>query len=159
MGALDIYYDRAGIVVEHMALALEQVPEDKAHWKPCEKALPWMHLLSHNAIHRILFMQCVKGEPVDFPGAYRDPALQPETPKERAAMVRRVWAELVSFLKSKPEDFAKARVTPFWGGQELTVEEFLWWMYEENVHHRGQAWIYARMNGIRPPAIWGTERP
>jgi len=158
MGPLDAYLEKTGTVVEHMALALEQIPEGKALWKPCEKALPWMYLLSHNALQRILFMKCANGEPVDLAAAKRDPAFQSKNPMDAAAMVRRIWVEHVAFLKSKPDDFLKSSVVPFWGGTALAVERMLGWMYEENVHHRGQAWIYARMNGITPPSIWGTER-
>jgi len=49
------------------------------------------------------------------------------------------------------------KIAPFWGGDELAIIGFPWMRYEENIHHRGQAWIYARMNGIKPPVIWGTE--
>ena len=41
---------------------------------------------------------------------------------------------------------------------KMTVAQILDWLYEEGVHHRGQAWVYARMNGLTPPGIWGTEQ-
>jgi uncharacterized damage-inducible protein DinB len=159
MSGLEVYFNKHGAVVEQLALAAEQIPEDKIMWKPYKNALPWLTLIDHTAIGRkIIVMSTLKGEPFDFPGCFSDPANQAKSPIEAAAAQRDSWSELVDYIKAQPEGFEKTLVT-FTKGREMPVEHLLWFAYEENVHHRGQAWIYARLQGIIPPKVWGTERP
>jgi hypothetical protein len=158
MSALDVYIRRQGILVEHLAQAALQIPPDKIMWKPCEKALPWLGLIHHTSIgRREVVLQYLLGEKLNFPGCYRDPANYAKTPQDAANAQRESWKALRDFLLSQPGDYEHNKIVPFWGGHETPIIEFLWMCYEENVHHRGQAWVYARMNGITPPAIWGTE--
>lgn len=159
MGAFDIFLEREEIVTNHLAEAAKQIPQDKIAWKPCEKALPWLYLIHHSSIHRKLFLKLFRGEPHDFPGCYSNPDNQAKTPAEAVEDIMATWEEFKSYIQSQPDDFALRGINPPWGGPSMTAEEMLWWMYEGNVHHRGQAWVYARMNGITPPAIWGTEQP
>ncbi|MGK7345265.1 MAG: DinB family protein [Candidatus Nitrospinota bacterium M3_3B_026] len=157
MGALDDFLEKQGVVTGHLAAAAEQIPEEKAAWAPCEKCLPWLYLIHHTSIHRALFLKIFKGEPYDFPGCYTAPENQAKNPKEAAQVITSSWEEFRAYLESQPEDFVGREFDPPWGGPGITVENMLWWMHEESVHHRGQAWMYARMNGITPPPIWGTE--
>ena len=159
MSVLNPYYMKHGKVIEGLAAAVEQIPEDKIMWKPCEKSVPWIRLIDHTSIAmRHLILKALKEEPIDFPACIFDEANQTNTPKEAAQAQRDSWEELKGFLQSQPDDFAKKKVA-FTKGREMTVEQLVWFNYEHNVHHRGQAWIYARMNGITPPVIWGTEQP
>jgi len=158
MSVLDPFYMKHGQVVEHMAAAAEQIPGELAGWKPCEKAHPWLRLIDHTSVGtRHLVLKALKKEPLDM-GAFADPANMAKTPGEAAQAQRGAWDELKRFLQSRPEDFVKSEV-PFTRGRMMTVEQLCWFLFEQYVHHRGQAWIYARMNGITPPAIWGTEQP
>lgn len=159
MSILDPYYMKHGKVTEGLAAAAEQIPEDLMMWKPCEKSIPWIRLVDHTSIGmRHLILKSIKEEPLDVPACFFDESNHAKTPKEAAQAQRDSWEELKSFLKSQPEDFAQKEVA-FTKGRKMTVEQIVWFGYEHNVHHRGQAWIYARMNGITPPAIWGTEQP
>jgi hypothetical protein len=158
MGVLSRYIARQEKVVEHLALAAVQIPLDKIMWKPCEKALPWLGLIHHTAIgRREVILKYLLGEPLNFPGCYFDPANHAKTPQEAVNAQRDSWKALRNFLSSQPGDYEHKKIVPFWGGDEMAIIDFLWMCYEENVHHRGQAWVYARMNGITPPSIWGTE--
>ncbi len=159
MSVLDLYYMKHGKVIEGLAAAAEQIPEYKIMWKPCDKALPWIKLIDHTSIlRRHLILKALKEEPLDFPACLQDQSNHAKTPEEAAKAQRDSWEELKGFLQSQPDDFAKREVA-FTKGRKMTVEQLVWFAYEENTHHRGQAWIYARMNGITPPAIWGTEQP
>ena len=158
MSFLDPYYVKQEEVVNHLVQAAEQIPQDKVMWKPTEKALPWLILIHHTSIHRDIVLRLLKGEPCDVPGCYREPANHPGTGAESAKIMRKTWEELKNFLQSQPDDYAKTVIEKSpWTGKPVTVEQIVWWLYEESVHHRGQAWVYARMNGITPPKIWGTE--
>ncbi|HEB73225.1 MAG TPA: DinB family protein [Nitrospirae bacterium] len=159
MSVLDPYYMRNGKVVEGLASAVEQIPDDKILWTPCEKSIPWIRLIDHTGIAmRHLILKALKEEPLDVPACFFDESNCAKTPKDAAKALRDAWQELKSFLESQPEDFPKKEVA-FTKGRKMTVEQAVWFNYEHNVHHRGQAWIYARMNGITPPAIWGSEQP
>lgn len=158
MGALSKYIERQGQLVEHLVQAALQIPPDKIMWKPCEKALPWLGLIHHTSIgRREVVLKYLMGERLDFPGCYFDPANFAKTPQEAVDAQMGSWKALKDFLLSQPDEYERLNIVPFWGGAKMPIIEFLWLCYEENVHHRGQAWIYARMNGITPPAIWGTE--
>ncbi|VAX18375.1 hypothetical protein MNBD_NITROSPINAE04-2517 [hydrothermal vent metagenome] len=159
MSVLDPYFIKHGKVIEGLASAAEQIPEDKIMWKPYDKAIPWIRLIDHTSIAiRHLIIKALKEEPFDFPACFFDESNQAKTPKEAAKAMRDSWEELKSFIQSQPEDFYKKEVA-FTKGRKMTVEQIVWFNYEHNVHHRGQAWIYARMNGVTPPSIWGTEQP
>lgn len=40
------------------------------------------------------------------------------------------------------------------GQWEGTVYSFLWYWIDNEIHHRGQAYVYLRSVGIEPPAFW-----
>ncbi|MFZ5813866.1 MAG: DinB family protein [Bacillota bacterium] len=43
---------------------------------------------------------------------------------------------------------------PFFGGGEQPLFERLFYALENEIHHRGQGFIYLRQLGIEPPAFW-----
>ncbi len=157
MSVLDPFYRKQQAVVDHLAEAVEQIPEDKLMWKPCKRSLPWLYLFYHTGTHRQMLLRLFKDEPHNFPVCYAEAAKEAKTPSDVAEFLRETWNEFRSFLESKPADYADKAISPPWGGPDMTVEQLAWWTFEESVHHRGQAWLYARMNGITPPVIWGTE--
>ena len=143
--------------MSHLAQAAEQIPQGKEMWKPCDKCMPWLSLIHHMSIgRREIVLKTLKGERVDFPGCFSDPANYVDSPGQAAEVQWETWNELKSYLQAQPEDYAKSTVT-FPGGFDMAVERMLWMIYEENIHHRGQAWVYARINGLTPPSIWGSE--
>ncbi len=159
MSVLDPYYVRQEEGVNQVAQAAEQIPQDKVMWKPSEKSLPWLPLIHHTSLHRDIVLNLLKGEPFDCPGCYMEPSNYAKSGAESALALRKTWEELKNFLQSQPDDYAKTVIEKSpWTGKPVTVEQIAWWMYEENVHHRGQAWVYARINGLTPPTIWGTEK-
>ncbi len=159
MSSLDVYLQKHEKVVGHLVEAVKQIPEDKLDWKPCERAIPWLHLIHHTAIGRQhLVLGLLQDKEVNFPGMFSDPELKASSTEEAAISLQATWDELKNHLINQPKDYFNKAVVEFPGGVKMTAERFLWMVFEENVHHRGQAWVYARMNGITPPAIWGTER-
>lgn len=157
MSVLGPYYRKMDVVVDHLAQAAKQVPSHKITWRPCQKALPWLYLIHHTGTHRQVFLNMLKGEPTNFPDCYAEALRQIASGNETAKYLRESWDELKEFLRNQPDGYAKTTLSPPWGGPEMTVEQLAWWTFEEAVHHRGQAWVYARMNDITPPSIWGTE--
>lgn len=151
------FYRKMNVVVDHMAAALEQIPESKIMWKPCERALPWLYLILHTGVHAQLFLRLMKGEPSHFPHCFADEMKRARSAARAANVLRESWERLRVYLQSRPEEFGSQKVLTAWAGPDMTVEEYAWLLFEESVHHRGQAWVYAHMNGITPPTIWGIE--
>ncbi len=142
-------------IVEHLAQAAEQIPDDKIQFKPSENSMPWLYLVSHPATHWVVFTRLIDGNPDHgFPEIYRENLASDG--KHASEQLRNGWKMFRDYLLSKPETITSYSFTPPWGGPEMTVDAMLDWTWEEGVHHRGQAWVYARMNGIKPPSIWGT---
>lgn len=153
---ITVFIDKYGKVVEHFVQAAEQIPADNGMFKPSEKSLPWVYMLSHLPTHWTMFMKVLEDEPNHgFPGVYR--AEMPDGPAGLASMYRDKWKVFADYLRSKPESFIMNTYSPPWGGPDETVDSLLDWLLEEAYHHRGQAWVYARINDIKPPSIWGTE--
>ncbi|MDH4183192.1 MAG: DinB family protein [Nitrospinota bacterium] len=157
MSQLSEYLEKQGELAEQLAQAAEQIPAGLEGWRPCEGALGWLRLVDHMAIaRRNLVLKAIKEEPIDFGAMVKNESLRSSSPTAAAAAHRSSWAELRSFLESQGEGFLDKVVT-FTRGRQWPVSRILWFAFEENLHHRGQLWIYARMNGLTPPKVWGTE--
>jgi len=157
MSELLVYLEKHGALVEQLAQAAEQIPEGKEDWRPGGKTLGWLRLVDHMSIaRRHLILKAVKEEAFDFPACQRDPANQSSTRAGAAAAQRDSWRELGAFLDGQGEE-CMGKVVDFTRGRKMTVSQILWFGFEENLHHRGQLWIYARVNGLVPPKVWGTE--
>ncbi|MDH5476863.1 MAG: DinB family protein [Nitrospinota bacterium] len=157
MSELEIYLQKHSLLVEQLAQAAENIPPGKEDWRPCPSALPWLRLVDHMSIaRRHLILPAVKGEEFDFPACQRDPANQATTVEQAARAQRESWEELKTFLDSQPETYMDS-VVGFTRGRQWPVSQVLWFGFEENLHHRGQLWIYFRVNGLVPPKVWGTE--
>jgi uncharacterized damage-inducible protein DinB len=157
MGAFDIYIEKHGALVEQLALAAEQIPDDKVDWRPNDSALTWLRLVDHMAIARKgLVLAALRGEELNFPACLFDKNNHAKTGKEAAAKLREGWEELKGHLADKSDSYA-TELVKFTMGREMPVDRILWFAYDENMHHRGQMWVYARMHGLTPPKIWGSE--
>ncbi|MDH5637621.1 MAG: hypothetical protein OEZ04_03950 [Nitrospinota bacterium] len=157
MSELTIYIEKHGALVEQLAQAAEQIPEGMENWRPSEKALGWLRLVDHMSIaRRHLILKAIKEEPLDFPASQRDRANQASTKAEAALAQRASWADLKAFIEEQGEEYLP-KVVAFTRGRKMTVSQILWYGFEENLHHRGQLWTYARTNGLVPPKVWGTE--
>lgn len=60
--------------------------------------------------------------------------------------INRYWAQV------KPEDFQK-KITLF-GQYEGTVCSSILYFMDNEIHHRGQGYVYLRSLGIEPPMFW-----
>jgi uncharacterized damage-inducible protein DinB len=154
---LDVYIEKHGSLVEQIAQAAEQIPSKKINWKPKSGCMGWLMLADHMAVSRKwIYISLLKGNAINLSSSIFDESKYANNGQESATRHRDSWNELVDLLMSKPVSFMSEKLL-FMRGHERTVEHILWFAYEENLHHRGQLWIYARMNGLVPPTVWGTE--
>lgn len=56
------------------------------------------------------------------------------------------------FSSMSPEKFASIE-TDAWGVTSSNLER-LWYVIDNEIHHRGQVYVYLRMLGIEPPAFY-----
>lgn len=64
------------------------------------------------------------------------------------AYSRRVWPELA------PVTLFTARQDPFFFGASLRPYDWLVYCLENEIHHRGQGYVYLRALGVEPPHFW-----
>lgn len=68
--------------------------------------------------------------------------------REVREQTRQVWSTIpfASLTQVRPE--------PFWGGPEGTAMQWLTYALENEIHHRGQGYVYLRLLGQEPPAFY-----
>ena len=66
---------------------------------------------------------------------------------EQSRKVQDYWAGITD------EKLMEVEQDPFWGGPQSHYERLLYSL-ENEIHHRGQGYIYLRMLGIEPPAFY-----
>ena len=68
--------------------------------------------------------------------------------EETRAYTRRVWADVPeSTLLTRHKD-------PFFFGDDKRPYDWLVYCMENEIHHRGQGYIYLRELGVEPPPLW-----
>ena len=65
-------------------------------------------------------------------------------------------AELLENLAKIPVDKYHDRILSF-GQYEGTIQENILYFLDNEIHHRGQAYVYLRSLGIEPPAFWDRD--
>ena len=69
----------------------------------------------------------------------------------------KIWddntAELFENLVKIPADKFHDRILSF-GQYEGTIWENIFYFLDNEIHHRGQAYVYLRTLGVEPPAFW-----
>ncbi|MBK6264046.1 damage-inducible protein DinB [Marivirga sp. S37H4] len=60
--------------------------------------------------------------------------------------INRLWPQI------KPKDFHKTIKT--FGEYEGTVQSSILYFIDNEIHHRGQGYVYLRALGVEPPAFW-----
>jgi uncharacterized damage-inducible protein DinB len=65
---------------------------------------------------------------------------------ETTNKINRLWAQL------EPQRFQET--TKAFGMYEGTVSSMIYYFIDNEIHHRGQGYVYLRSLGIEPPAFW-----
>lgn len=135
---------------------LRAYPADKASYTPHERSSTAHKLAWTFVVENQMAMMALKG-PLQF-GAGMPKA--PET-----------MGEIISAYESSSKDYMKALAAtpdsrldekiPFPSGPgkmgEMRVMEFLWMMFLDSIHHRGQLSVYIRPAGGKVPSIYGPS--
>jgi uncharacterized damage-inducible protein DinB len=124
-----------------------QIPDACADFRPWPGAMTVVDLLNHMAAAHRLFVGIAKGRGVQRP----DPAALPRD----LPSVRRLLAEWTEQDAADMRSLDEASLAAEVAGLRDRVMPAAAWLdaaREHEVHHKGQLFVYARMNGVEPPA-------
>jgi uncharacterized damage-inducible protein DinB len=82
-----------------------------------------------------------------------------EKPKTKAEILA-IWDEITALIDQewpKIKDTRFQEVDNAYGQYEGTIISFLFYFIDNEVHHRGQGYVYLRSLGITPPFFWERD--
>jgi uncharacterized damage-inducible protein DinB len=126
-------------VCQKLTALADEMPANKFHYKPTESVRTFEEVLRHVAFWNIYVADSARGK---TPNDAANELSKEEFPTKAAVVktLRRSAADAAAALKHYP-----AQLTP-----EMT--EMVVMFIEHNSEHYGQLAVYARLNGIVPPA-------
>jgi len=133
---------------------LDAFPADKADFQPHDRSNSAVRLAGTFALEGMLALKALRGEPFG--------SSPPPFPTQWADAVRAfddVRRELEAEVeKASPhlEGTVKFPTGPKQMG-DYSLEDFLWFMLHDQIHHRGQLSVYVRMAGGKVPSIYGPS--
>ena len=87
--------------------------------------------------------------------AWPDPAWPSEPPQDRQTLLA-AWDDLTARLDARLPTVPAARYSEqkplFWG--PMAAYEMAIYTIDNEIHHRGQGYVYLRLLGIEPPPFW-----
>jgi uncharacterized damage-inducible protein DinB len=141
---------------------LEQLPEDKAEWKPHDTSMAFGYLANMVATIPMWLTMIVKQDELDI--APKDGGKQewpaPKTSAEYIAALATCAAEARDAIGGTTDAHLQTRWHLLAGGvivSDTTRHEMLRDTLNHWVHHRGQMTVYLRLLGARVPALYGPS--
>ena len=148
--------------VDRSRRMLEQVPDDKADWKPHEKSMAFGYLATLVATIPMWLTMIVRQDELDVApkdGSRREwPS--PKTRAEYVAVLDKAADEAREALRGTDEAHLQGRWHLLAGGvvvSDTTRHEMLRDTMNHWVHHRGQMTVYLRLMGVKVPALYGPS--
>ena len=129
-----------------------QLPEEQAHFQPWPEGMSFIRLADHLSGSSERLMALTRGETPPAPGSAA-PGAQPagsdslQQARERLSASTEAALQAISALDDAALDTS---VTAF-GGRQMPVSTMLDFAVSHEAHHKGQAWLMARMVGLKPP--------
>jgi uncharacterized damage-inducible protein DinB len=124
----------------------EAMPEDSYDFKPNPEEMGYGALMAHIAIAQAGMFGRVAG--MDSP--------LPQKPPEKVdkATALKMLNESFDFCEKALAAATPAQLDAMTGpaGRETSGREKMWSYFTHTAHHRGQAEVYLRVKGIKPPA-------
>jgi len=135
---------------------LRHFPADRADFKPAERSSTAHTLAWTFVVEQLFGLRAAKGEQVMGSPS----GAPPETWDATVDEFQRVSDELIAALEQSDNDklqgTASFYVAPKQVG-DIPLEQFLWFMLHDQIHHRGQLSVYLRMVGATVPSIYGPS--
>lgn len=134
---------------------LRAFPADKASYTPHERSSTALNLAWTFVVENELSMMALKG-PLQFGGLPKAPGTLQEIITAYESSAR----EYLKALAATPDArFDESIAFPSGPGKmgEVRVMDFLWMMFLDCIHHRGQMSTYIRPAGGKVPSIYGPS--
>lgn len=134
---------------------LRAFPPDKSAYTPHERSSTAHTLAWTFVVENELAMQSLKG-PLQFGGMPKPPATMGEVIDAYEQSAR----AYLKALGATPDSRLDEKISfPSGPGQmgEMRVMDFLWMMFLDSIHHRGQLSTYIRPAGGKVPSIYGPS--
>lgn len=140
-------WQRAMLYTMEVAAAM---PEDRFAFKPIEESMTFHQQLVHIVQNLAFLSSQITGDRQDFFHASNPDMLS----KEELTVVLQESFSYVSKLIEEIDDQTLHESLNF-GGEKMTKENIFYLMRDHTAHHRAQAILYLRMNGIDAPKYRG----
>lgn len=128
---------------------LDTMPEDGVGFKPTPEIRSFAEQMLHLANANYNFAAMASGKPNPFQGKKLEEISDLKTKAALAKTVLDSYDFVLEAIKGMTD--AQLAETVKMGPREMTREVVLAKAFEHQTHHRGQATIYIRMKGIKPP--------
>jgi uncharacterized damage-inducible protein DinB len=135
---------------------LRAFPGDKSEFRPHERSSSALKLAWTFVVEERIMLKAGRGEQI-LGGGFPPP---PDTWEQVLAAFDMVNADLVSELRD-PRNGELHGTVKFMVGPKQTgdfaLADFIDFMLDDQIHHRGQLAVYVRMAGGKVPAIYGPS--
>jgi uncharacterized damage-inducible protein DinB len=134
---------------------LRAFPADRADFKPHERSTSAHGLAFTFVVESAMALKVLNGEQLvggKFPA-----------PPERWEDVLAAFDDVTKQMEAKvgqADPHLQGTVQFFTGPKQMgdySLEDFLWFMLHDQIHHRGQLSVYVRMAGGKVPSIYGPS--
>lgn len=135
---------------------MRAVPPEQAAFRPHQRSKSAVELAHTFSIENGAAILVTQGE-LPMPPKFPPP---PATLEEAIEAYERGALELMDAVESMPETRLAETVSFIAGPGEWTripVEDVLWYMLMDSIHHRGQLSVYVRLAGGKVPSIYGPS--
>jgi uncharacterized damage-inducible protein DinB len=133
---------------------LRAYPEAECELKPHERSKTALSLAWMFVMEQMLLVNALKGESI-FGGGLAKP---PEGWATIIETYEKGRDELLSQLRDPTNPNLDGAVPFFTGPKQMgdiPLDEFVWFILHDQIHHRGQLSVYLRMAGGKVPSIYG----
>ena len=128
----------------------EAMPSEKYNFRPTEESMTFQEQLVHLVQNLSFLSGRITGEQTDFFKGERPEALT----KQEANTVLREAFLYVGYLIEHVDDKTLWDTIEF-GGEKMHKENLFYLMRDHTTHHRAQAVLYLRLNGVKAPLYKG----
>jgi len=134
---------------------LRAYPEAECGLKPHERSNTALSLAWTFVMEQMLIVKALKGEAVLSGGGF------PKPPEDWATIIETYEKgrdEVLEQLHDPGNPNLDGAVAFFTGPKQMgdiPLDEFVWFILHDQIHHRGQLSVYLRMAGGKVPSIYG----
>lgn len=131
---------------------IEAYPEKELfEFKPAEVLRPFSEMIKEILHIELAYVRGIGLDEWNYSPQYKDVATKPEllnACRETRAETLHVWKNI------SDERLRTVEKDPFFGAEPQSHFSRLFYALENEIHHRGQGFIYLRLLGIEPPAFY-----